>query len=172
GGDGNGSGGAMDLPACGPEAAENAQGVLTSHPGLTFDAGHPDFRVDTVNIIPYVAPSGIDTLDMYVELTNVGVEDHCSFLFDARLDGFEIFIQTHTLPVTREGFTVTSGCTRPGDTAILVGLQNDLSPEMIDAATSLELNMTTLVPLDPLSLPTDAPIVDATLEEGPTGGLL
>ena len=157
---------------CGPEPAKNAQGILTSHPNLSIDIGHEDFELLSVTILPYIAASGIDTLDLYAEVMNIGLEDHCSFLFDTRLDGLEIIVLSQTPPHRQEDFTTTHGCLRPGETGILTGIQNDISADMIEAATTLQFNMTSLPPLNPLSEPTDAPTVNAVIAEGAEGGYL
>lgn len=168
-----GGGGTGNTAApCGPAPAENSQGILTSHPNLQFDLGHEDFELLTVNILPSIAPSGIDTLDLYAEVRNIGLEDHCSFLFDPRLDGLEILVQLEAPPHRQENYTTTHGCLRPGEVGILTGIQNDISADTIEAATSLAFNMSSLSPLNPLSEPTDSPTVDAMIVEGEEGGNL
>lgn len=165
-------GGTGNVAPCGPAPADNAQGILTSHPQLDFDLGHEDFELLTVNIVPSIALSGIDTLDLYAEVMNIGFEDHCSLLFDTRLDGLEIIVLAEAPPHTQEDWTTTHGCLRPGEVGILTGIQNYITADMIEASTSLEFNMTSLPPLNPLSQPIDAPIVDATIVGGEEGGNL
>lgn len=170
GGTGGTGGTVAMLAPCGPEASENAQGVLTSHPAMMFDVGDPDFELETLNIVPSTAPSGIDTLNVYGELTNVGTETRCFLFFDARLDGMEVLVQAEMPPLKEDGYTTTQDCLPPGQTAILVGLQNDIPAATVNAATTFELNMTSMAAFGPLAAALDGPTVEATIEEGTSGG--
>lgn len=169
-GDGGSSGASSGLEPCGPEAGLNAQGILTSHPAMTFTVDDPSHELETVNIVPYIAPSGIDTLTIYAELTNVGLETRCSYLFDAWLDGYDILVQAETPPFESELFSATDICLAPGDTAVLVGVQNHIPIATVNAATSFELNVRTRSPVYPSYHASNAPTLDAVIEEGTSGG--
>lgn len=169
-GGGSGTGGASTPVACGPAASQNAQGILTSHPGMTFVLGHDSFELETVNIVPSIAPSGIDTVDVYAELRNVGTETLCYIFSDATLDGREILVMADTPPHKDEILTTTGSCLLPGETAILNGIQNDIPAATINAGTVFAFNLTASATPYAVTVPVDRPTVTASIVPGTMGG--
>lgn len=169
-GGGSGTGGAGTPVPCGPAASQNAQGILTSHPGMTFVLGHDSFELETVNIVPSIAPSGIDTMDVYAELKNVSTEALCYIFSEATLDGLEILVIADTPPHTDEILTTTGSCLLPGETAILNGIQNDIPAATINGATVLSFNLTASESYGVVTVPVDRPTVTASIAPGTLGG--